>query len=50
MYTTVTISAEAIRVGSLDSALIINEWGGILGDIRNAFEQKMEDLGLGDKF
>ena len=50
MYTTVTISAEAIRVGSLDSALIVNEWGGVLGDIRNAFEQKMEDFGLGDKF
>lgn len=50
MYTTVTISAEAIRVGSLDSALIVNEWGGVLADIRNAFEQKIEDFGLEDKF
>ena len=50
MYTTITISAEAIRVGSLDSAMIINEWGGILGEIRNKFEQKMDDFGLGHKF
>lgn len=50
MYTTVTISAEAIRVGSLDSAMIINEWGGVLGDIRNKFEQKMDDFGLGHKY
>ena len=50
MYTTITISAEAIRVGSLDSAMIINEQGGILGEIRNKFEQKMDDFGLGHKF
>ena len=50
MYTTVTISAEAIRVGSFDSAMIINEWGGVLGEIRNKFEQKMDDFGLGHHF
>ena len=44
------ISAEAIRVGSLDSAMIINEWGGTLGDIRNSFEKVMDDLGLGHRF
>lgn len=50
MYTTVTISAEAIRIGSLDSAMIINEWGGILGEIRNKFERKMDDFGIGNRF
>jgi hypothetical protein len=50
MYTEIKISAEAIRVGSLDSAMIINEWGGTLGDIRNSFEKVMDDLGLGHRF
>lgn len=50
MYTKVTISAEAIRIGSLDSAMIINEWGGVLGEIRNTFEKVMDDYGLGHRF
>lgn len=44
MHTTITISAEVIRVGSIDSAMIINEWGGMLGDIRNKFENYIMDL------
>ncbi len=31
MYTTITISAEVIRVGSLDSVVHFNEWGGSYG-------------------
>ena len=50
MSTEVTISAEAIRIGSIDSAMIINEWGGVLGEIRNNFEKVMDDYGLGHKF
>ncbi len=50
MYTTVTISAEAIRVGSINGALIVNEWGGSLGNIRNMFESGMDKIGLGDMY
>lgn len=39
MYTTVTISAEAIKIGHLDNALIVNEWGGTLGDIRRKTDE-----------
>lgn len=43
MYTSVTISAEVIRVGTVNSAMIINEWGGTMESIRNNFE-KYTDL------
>lgn len=48
MYTTVTISAEAIRIGILDSAIIINEWGNVLGGIRSHFESTIDKYELGD--
>lgn len=38
MYTTVTISAQAIRIGSIDSVLHLNEWGGALQSIMDTFE------------
>ena len=44
MYTSVTISAEVIRVGSFNGAMIINEWGGSAESIRNSFEQNVLDL------
>ena len=50
MYTTVTISAEAIRIGALDSAMLINEWGGMLEEIRNRFEGEMDNLGTSGLF
>ena len=37
MYTTVTISAQAIRIGSIDSVLHLNEWGGALQSIMDTF-------------
>ena len=50
MYTTVTISAEAIRIGALDSAMLINEWGGMLEEIRNRLEGEMDNLGTSGLF
>ena len=50
MYTTVTISAEARRIGALDSAMLINEWGGMLEEIRNRFEGEMDNLGTSGLF
>lgn len=50
MYSTVTISAEAIRVGLMNSALLINEWGGTLEAVRDKFESEMGKLGLGGLF
>lgn len=50
MYTTVTISAEVIRIGTLDSVMLINEWGGTMENIRNAFEREMDKLGIGHWF
>lgn len=46
MYTTVILSAEVIRVGSLDSAMLINEWGRTLEDVRNQFEAGMGKIGI----
>ena len=40
----------SFKAGSLDSAMIINEWGGVLGEIRNTFEKVMDDYGLGHRF
>ena len=50
MYSTITISAEVIRIGSVDSVMLINEWGGTLGEIRNKFESEMDKIGMGDRF
>lgn len=38
MYTTITISAEAVKIGKLDSAMHINEWGRGFGNIRSIFD------------
>lgn len=50
MYTTITISAEVLRIGVSDSVMLVNEWGGILGDMRNRFEHEIGRLGAGDLF
>ena len=50
MYTTITISAEVIRIGIVDSVMLINEWGGTMEEIRNRFESTMDSIGIGDRF
>lgn len=50
MYTTVTISAEVIRIGTGDGVMLINEWGGTMESIRDQFENTMNQLGLGGMF
>lgn len=44
MYTSITISAEVIRVGKVNGAMIINEWGGTMQGIRDAWEDHAMDL------
>lgn len=50
MYTQVTLSAEVIRVGNLDGAMIINEWGGSMQAVRDKFENVMDTIGAGGMF
>ena len=50
MYTTITISAEVIRIGIVDSVMLINEWGGTMEEIINRFESTMYSIGIGDRF
>lgn len=47
MYTTITLSAEVIRIGSVDGAMLINEWGRTMEEVRNSFEMGMDHLGIG---
>ena len=44
MYTSITISAEVIRVGKVNGAMIVNEWGGTMQGIRDAWEDHVMDL------
>ncbi len=50
MYTTVTISAEVIRIGVGDSVMLINEWGGSMETMQTKFESIMSSIGADSWF